>query len=68
LTAGPSRKISARIDEGVLAAAAQRLGLEGAQVSDVVNASLAMAAAPDRFKRWLRDPKGALSDDFELTI
>jgi hypothetical protein len=63
-----SRKISARVDNSVLAAAAQRLGLEAAQVSDVVNASLVMAAAPDPFKQWLAGPMAQLSEDFELAV
>lgn len=63
-----SAKISVRVDPGVLSAAAERLGLDARDVSEVVNASLAVAAAPDRFNEWLRDPGGTLSDDFELAI
>jgi hypothetical protein len=33
-----------------------------------VNASLALAAAPDRFKTWLRETKDTLPDDFELAV
>ncbi len=63
-----SAKISVRVDPGVLAAAAARFGMAESDVSDVVNASLAVAAAPDRFKEWLRDPGEPLPDDFELAI
>jgi hypothetical protein len=63
-----STKISARVDPGLLLAAATRLGLAETEVSDVVNASLALAAAPDSFKAWLRDPGDPLPDDFELAV
>jgi hypothetical protein len=63
-----STKISVRIDPGVFAAAAKELGLPESDVSDVVNAALAVVAAPDRFKAWLRDPGDPLPDDFERAI
>ena len=63
-----SGKISARVDPGVFAAAAMRFGLPESQVSEVINASLAVAAAPDTFKRWLHSDKEPLPDDFELAI
>jgi len=66
ITGARSQKISARVDPGVLAAAAERLGL--AHPSDVINASLALAAAPDRFKTWLRATPDRLTDDFEPAL
>ncbi len=63
-----SLKISARVDPNILAAAAVRLGLKETDVSAVVNASLTLAAAPDPFKAWLKDPGPPLPDDFELAI
>jgi hypothetical protein len=66
LTGARSKKVSTRVDPGVLAAAKKRFGLS--TESDVINASLALAAAPDRFKAWLRDNKDRLTDDFELPI
>ncbi|HKT17387.1 MAG TPA: tape measure protein [Stellaceae bacterium] len=66
ITGASSRKLSVRIDPGVLDAAAKQLGL--ANPSDVVNASLALAAAPDRFKVWLRESTDVLPDDFELAV
>lgn len=68
IAGGRSEKISARVDPGVLGAAAERLGLDKRDVSDVVNASLAVAAAPDRFKAWLRNTGDTLPDDFELAV
>jgi hypothetical protein len=47
-------------------AAGARLGLTNP--SDVVNAALAVAAVPDRFKAWWAEPRGTLPDDFELGI
>jgi len=66
ITGARSQKISARVDPGVLAAAGERLGL--AHPSDVINASLALAAAPDRFKAWLRTTTDRLTDDFEPAL
>ena len=63
-----SDKISARVDPGIFSAAAAQLGLAESEVSDVVNASLAIAAAPDRFKAWLTDSGDTLPDDFALAI
>lgn len=63
-----SGKISARVDPRIFSAAAAQLGLAESEVSDVVNASLAIAAAPDRFKAWLADSGDALPDDFALAI
>jgi hypothetical protein len=66
ITGASSRKLSVRIDPGVMDAAARQLGL--ANPSDVVNASLALAAAPDRFKIWLRESQDVLPDDFERAV
>lgn len=66
VTGARSRKVSARVDPGLMAAAKQRFGLTSE--ADVINASLAVAAAPDRFKEWLRNPQHTLTDDFELAV
>ena len=66
LTGLRSKKVSTRVDPGVMDAAKKRFGLSNE--SDVINASLAMAAAPDRFKAWLQDAQETVSDDFELAI
>jgi hypothetical protein len=68
LTGTRSTRVSARVDPGILGAAAKRLGLKSTDVSAVVNASLAVAAAPDPFKAWLANPGEPLPDDFELAI
>lgn len=65
LTGAQSERISVRVDPGVMTAAAARLGLDRGNISEVVNAALALAAAPDRFKAWLRDTPDTLPDDFE---
>jgi len=66
LTGARSQRISVRVDPGVMRAAAARLGLTNP--SDVVNASLAVAAAPDRFKAWWAETPGTLPVDFELAV
>jgi hypothetical protein len=64
---GRAKKVSARVDPGIMQAAKERFGL--LNESDVINASLALAAAPDRFKEWLLDAgKPTLSEDFELAV
>lgn len=65
LTGAQSERISVRVDPGVVTAAAARLGLDRGNISELVNAALALAAAPDRFKAWLRDTPDTLPDDFE---
>jgi hypothetical protein len=61
-----SQRISVRVDPSVMRAAAARLGLTNP--SDVANASLAVAAAPDRFKAWWAETQARLPDDFELAV
>jgi hypothetical protein len=61
-----SKKISTRVDPGVMDAARKRFGLTND--ADVINASLAMAAAPDRFKTWLMESQNMVTDDFELAV
>ncbi len=66
VTGARSQRISVRVDPGVMRAAAARLGLTNP--SDVVNASLAVAAAPDRFKGWWTEAPATLPNDFELAV
>lgn len=66
VTGTRSLRISVRVDPGVMCAAAARLGLTNP--SDIVNASLVVAAAPDRFKAWWAETNATLPDDFELAV
>jgi hypothetical protein len=66
VTGSRSKKISTRVDPGILAAAKKRFGVESD--ADVINAALAIVGKPDRFNEWLMHHKGQLSDDFELAI
>ncbi len=61
-----SFRLSARVDPGLLAAARQRSGIAGD--SDLVNAALALMAAPGDFGVWLVSRAGTLSEDFEIAV
>ena len=63
---GQAEKISARIDHGLLAAAARKAGSDN--VTDVVEAALAAFAAPDPFVVWFLSDEDRLPADFELAI
>jgi hypothetical protein len=60
----PDLRVSARVDPGILEAAARNLGLT--QPSDVVNAAIIAAAAQDPFKAWFLTAAGTLPEAFEL--
>lgn len=60
----PDLRVSARVDPGILEAAARNLGLT--QPSDVVNAAIIAAAAQDPFKAWFLTAAGTLPETFEL--
>ena len=66
LTENRSRKLSVRVDPGPFELMAERLGTDNP--TEVVNAALAMAAAPNRFKAWLMTTGDRLPDDFELPV
>jgi hypothetical protein len=59
-----TRKLSVRVDPGLLEAARSRTGIRSD--SDLVNAALATLAAPDGFGAWFVAYKGRLPEDFEL--
>jgi hypothetical protein len=59
-----SKRVSARVDPGVFEAAKAKSGLEND--SDVINAALAVIAAPEDFGSWLVSQAGSLPADFEL--
>jgi hypothetical protein len=66
LTQSRSRKLSVRVDPGPFELLAERLGTDNP--TEVVNAALAMAAVPNRFKTWLMTTEDRLPDDFELPV
>ena len=62
----PDLRVSARVDPGILEAAARNLGLT--QPSDVVNAAIIAAAAQDPFKTWFLTAAGTLPEEFEPAV
>ena len=66
LTDSRSRKLSIRVDPGPFELLAERLGTDNP--TEVINAALALAAAPNRFKTWLMTTEDRLPDDFELPV
>lgn len=63
---GRAQKVSARIDPGLLAAAAKKLGSNN--TTEVVQVALAAFVAPDPFVAWFLSDKDRLPADFELAI
>jgi hypothetical protein len=59
-----SKKISVRVDPGLIDAARARTGI--ANDSDLVSAALAIVAGEDNFGSWLVAQAGRLPKDFEL--
>ena len=66
LTGARSKKLSMRVDPGLMEAARRRTGLRGD--ADVINAALAVIAAGDDFGAWLVRQAGRLPEDFELAL
>ena len=63
---GEAEKVSVRIDRGLLAAAARKLGSDN--TTAVVQAALAAYVAPDPLVEWFLSDRDRLPDDFELAI
>lgn len=61
-----SKKLSMRVDPGLIEAARRRTGLRSD--SDLINAALAMIAAGDDFGAWLVRQSGRLPEDFALAL
>jgi hypothetical protein len=61
-----TKRLSARVDPGLIRAARIKTGLEND--SDLVNAALAVIAAPDDFGPWFATQVGRLPMDFELEL
>src|SRR5271170_4047316 len=63
---GRADKVSARIDHGLLIAAARKAGSDN--TTDIMQAALAAFVAPDPFVEWFLSDKDRLPADFELAI
>jgi len=61
-----SERLSARVDPGLIKAARAKTGFQND--SDLVNAALAVLAAPDDFGPWFVSQAGRLPKDFELAL
>jgi len=61
-----TKRLSARVDPGLVKAARAKTGLEND--SDLINAALAVIAAPDDFGPWFAAQAGRLPKDFELEL
>jgi hypothetical protein len=61
-----TKRLSARVDPGLIKAARSKTGLDND--SELVNAALAVLAAPDDFGPWFAAQAGRLPKDFELEI
>jgi hypothetical protein len=66
LTGTRSRRVSARVDPGLVEAARITTGLNND--SELINAALAVIAAPDDFGLWFAAHAGRLPKDFELEL
>ena len=61
-----TRRLSARVDPGLIKAARKKSGLNND--SELINAALAVLAAPDDFGPWFAAQAGRLPKDFELEL
>ena len=61
-----TRRVSARLDPGLLAAAMERTGITSETA--LLEAALAVLAEPDDFGSWLISQRDALDKDFELAL
>jgi hypothetical protein len=66
LAGARTQRLSARVDPGLMDAARRRTGI--GNDSDLVNAALAVIAAPDDFGPWFAAQAGRLPPDFELEL
>jgi hypothetical protein len=66
LAGARTKRMSARVDPGLVEAAREKTGLDND--SDLINAALAVIAAPDDFGPWFAAQAGRLPKDFELEI
>ena len=61
-----TERLSARVDPGLIKAARTKTGFKND--SELVNAALAVLAAPDDFGPWFAAQAGRLPKDFELEL
>jgi len=61
---GASKKVSVRVDPGLLEAARAKIGVDND--TDLLTAALALAAGDDDFGAWLVTRGARLPADFEL--
>jgi hypothetical protein len=61
-----SRRLSARVDPGLMQAARRKTGI--GNDSDLINAALAVIAAADDFGPWFAAQAGRLPAEFELDL
>jgi hypothetical protein len=66
LTGARTERLSARVDPGLIEAARRKTGLNSD--SELINAALAVLAAPDDFGPWFAGQAGRLPKDFELEL
>jgi hypothetical protein len=66
LAGARSRRLSARVDPGLIEAARRKTGIDNN--SDLINAALAVIATPDDFGPWFAAQAGRLPPDFELDL
>jgi hypothetical protein len=61
-----TKRLSARVDPGLIKAARTKTGFRND--SELVNAALAVLAAPDDFGPWFASQAGRLPKDFDLEL
>ena len=61
-----TERLSARVDPGLIKTARAKTGIKND--SELVNAALAVLAAPDDFGPWFVTQAGRLPEDFELEL
>src|SRR5437016_2887897 len=66
LTGARTRRLSARVDPGLIEAARLKTGFSND--SDLINAALAVIAAPDDFGTWFAAQADRLPKEFKLEL
>lgn len=66
LTGEASKKLSVRVDPGLLSLAAERVGADNP--TDIINTALILLASPDPFTQWFLTTEDTLPEDFESAL